>query len=259
MMKALKWFGIVAGTITLFLLTAIVITISRDLQWQASISPLTVEEIRRVSKQFDANRTVQNPEPTKQILNTPKELTATPVISRPEQMRLATVPTREQLLNHFRQHSGVTRMQRGGELFLEKVIGSTIYRARPDSTAPWVCSIPGQIGRQYVNMGDFDTARNYLRQAVRVEKNEAFRGYLCEQLAWIEDDPQVAVELLLQACATKPLFTEGEAQCDALNLAVATGSEDLAKYFYYRYHHSWSEWGMLSADTEKWISELESK
>ena len=166
----------------------------------------------------------------------------------PKNEQLASLPSEEQLLRRFYQHTGSERARRKAQLLASEILGASIYRARQGATDAWTCSIPGQVGMQSVYAGDFDKARNYLREAVRVEKDEAWRRYVCAQLAWLEDDTQVAVALLEESCAgpveigVASSFWEAYTEFNALDLAVATGSEELADYYFRRYRDSWQQW-----------------
>ena len=177
----------------------------------------------------------------------------------PPQAGLASRPEEEQLLKRFSQQRDFERTKTKAGLFLLRVVGFAVCKIRQDATDPWTCSIPGQIGRLKLHVGDFDTARSYLSEAMRVEKDEPWRRVLACHLAWIEEDPQVAVALLEQSLAgplggvTDPSFLEGYAEFNALDLCVATGSEELANDYYQRYRDSWRQW--LEKDRRTWFSE----
>ena len=108
--------------------------------------------------------------------------------------------------------------------------------------------MPRLIGTNELKVGNFDTARSYLREAMRVEKDESMRRYLACQLAWIEEDPHVAAALLEQSCGgavgitVDPVYNECLAPTNALDLCVTTGSKELADYYYHRYRDSWRRW-----------------
>jgi hypothetical protein len=67
---------------------------------------------------------------------------------------------------------------------------------------------------------------------------------LCGLLAWLEDDPEVATALIEQSLtmmAGPDLKPGGSAflALNALELAVVTGSDDLAESYYQRFSDGW--------------------
>ena len=94
----------------------------------------------------------------------------------------------------------------------------------------------GWLGERFANKGDLEKARNYLREAIRVTTEEDRRARFCGMLAWLEDDPEIAGALLEQSFAGLDKVPNGENYAlHSLELAVVTGSDELAEYCFQHY------------------------
>ena len=83
--------------------------------------------------------------------------------------------------------------------------------------------------------GDLETARRYMLHALSVEDNSPLRRYICGQLAWLEDDPEVAAALLETACSAD----NGLELRNAIEFAQATQNHELEQYFRDRAPADW--------------------
>jgi hypothetical protein len=112
------------------------------------------------------------------------------------------------------------------------------------------------IGQEAMKIGDWGTARKYLREALGeylreplhegYPRDEAYCDSICAELAWVEDDPQATAAWLQRLSASR-------SECcllSALNLAVQTHSDELAEVYF----HRWSEM-VGSKITAAWLAE----
>jgi len=143
-------------------------------------------------------------------------------------LRLARPATAADVkLRHRGYSSRWDRAFTGAWLGALKRVESAVWLAKPDSIGSFVL----EIGTESFQMGDFTTARDYLREALRTEKRDFSRGWICGWLAWLEEDPEVAMALLQESCASGNALQLR----DAMHLAILTNSDDLADYYFRRW------------------------
>lgn len=272
-MKLIKKIGAIALVLLVFLVMLVLVLMGFASQWQASIKPLSVEEVRRLAATPSAPRPV-NPDAPKPQSSAKAELQAddkakeegecpgedpsvpakvsakaeNAPLRPPNPTGLASQPTKEQVRKWFRYYLDDDIPKARVRAFTERIVCSAIWTATRGATGDFSGQTPRLLGRAYLRAQDFETARDFFREAVRVEKDECRRRFLCCDLAWFEDDPQVAAALLEESCAgpvwsgpNSEYFTI-HAQYNALGLCIATGSEELANYYYERYRGSWPQW-----------------
>jgi hypothetical protein len=154
---------------------------------------------------------------------------------------------------HYRGYSSrwdraFTRVYLGGLKRVELVV----WLAKPNS----VGSFAGEIGYEAFQMGDFTTARHYLREAVRTGKRDFSREWACSRLAWLEEDSEVATALLQESCASGNAFL----LYNGMHLAILTNSDDLADYYFKRWSDAagteevarWFMLGSLYPEVQEW-------
>jgi hypothetical protein len=249
-MGTLKKLGIGAALALACLVLAAVVLAVLASRWEARVQPLSPAEVRSLGAVAPDLPHEEGEERSSEAAG----LTAQPAgpdrtkSGPPKTMRLASCPTKEQLdalPPGAEGLSGVARIKLKANLIEEKIIGLVGYKCGLDAGLRY--SVLGRIGDHYFFFGYFDTARSYLQEAIRVEKDECQRRYWCMRQAWLEEDPEVAVALLDESLSgplskAHPDDFESLAQFNALDLCVVTGSEELAEYYYLRYRDSWPKW-----------------
>jgi hypothetical protein len=100
-----------------------------------------------------------------------------------------------------------------------------------------------QIADRACAVGDYTTARDYYREALRTGKRafswklvgsapperQVSRQIIVAELAWLEEDTEVATALLQESCASNS--NKRWALFRAMQLSVLTDSDDLAEYY----------------------------
>jgi len=123
-----------------------------------------------------------------------------------------------------------------------KRVEAVVWLVKPNSAGP----LAAEIGDDAFHRGDFKTARNYLREALRTGEKTYWRDWVCADLAWLEEDPEVATALLQESCASGNVnFLR-----DAMELSVLTNSDDLADYYFRR----WSD-AAGTEETAQWLKQ----
>jgi hypothetical protein len=152
--------------------------------------------------------------------------------------RLSRTLTRDDIIRVFRPGTNpvenVYRSLRDGGKKLKEALSWSAGSTGNGGTA-------FEIGSAALNRGAIDEARNYFRAALETSvQNEDYflRQTICGQLAWAEDDPEVAAALLEASCtAARPMdeeFLTYHIQ-NALALSILTGSDALAEHYYARW------------------------
>lgn len=96
-------------------------------------------------------------------------------------------------------------------------------------------NIPLIVAQGMLELGDDrTTAREYMGEALSDPNNEYCREMICAELAWVEDDPEVATALLERSCA-KAGIGEEFAFYNAMHLAIVTHSDELADSYFGRW------------------------
>ncbi|MBI5093781.1 MAG: hypothetical protein HZB26_15235 [Candidatus Hydrogenedentes bacterium] len=269
-MKALKWLGISVGVLILFALILVVTLSARDIQWRSTVKPLTVDEIQRPAPHSTAPS--QQDAESDHSLSVNEEPSPS-AYTAPHPSELAALPTLKQVREHFALDpdsgrkpnylSAAELTKRKAELLVGRIVTSAVSSVGGDGADRFCGDIHGSIGDRYLwDLGDLESARAYLRDCVRRRSTEERRGYYCTKLAWLEEDPRVVAALLEESCAAKPVnpSAEASAPCNALQLAVLTGSDELATYYYQRYQDSWEKWhDYLRPEVLDWIAAYNAK
>jgi len=111
-----------------------------------------------------------------------------------------------------------------------------------------------RVGSEKLRNGNMEDARDYYFSALsaHLDDDDSYWGDLYAQLAWVEEDPEIAVRYI-----EKSLDLPDDAQKDvlipiylsnAIELAVATDSQDLAEHYYTRWK---------AADKEDWVDNFD--
>lgn len=135
-------------------------------------------------------------------------------------------------VRHLRTTETWDHLLTWGYLGALKPAESLVWLVSPESARGFEV----EIGREAFVNGDVETARNYLREALRKETGDWSRAWICSMLAWLEDDPEVATALLRESC----LGGNGRDRyrlMEALDLCILTRSDALAEHYFGR----WSE------------------
>ncbi|GAF81571.1 unnamed protein product, partial [marine sediment metagenome] len=160
-----------------------------------------------------------------------------PTVAAGTPLRLKRVPTREEAFVEFWQHLAIQSKQ-----WRHKVTASFFKGIEPFVAR--VSEVEGRealwhVGFEAVRSGDLETGQVYLREAYEGYVNASGRLHrwhderiasTAMHLAWLEDDPEVAVRLLEKACAVESPFQTGRV-VQAARLAAVTGSEELRDYY----------------------------
>jgi hypothetical protein len=228
---------VLAGLALLFVLgTALVpALLLRLAQWSATVAPLTVEEIRRLHVEGAALMRSDSPSAAP-AMNAPEP----PFASSNGDAHFVAAPTDEQLRQRFCPDGGRKKGEAEIDRTSLRVAGATaLYEILPMNK---VQLVPANIAGMYLSSGEFDKARPYLREAVRVHFVEVLRIDLCGQLAWLEDDPAVAAALIeesLSSMTNADSTGAAYAALNALELAVVTGSDAMAADYFQRCRGRW--------------------
>ena len=149
--------------------------------------------------------------------------------------------------------TGWRRTAMRASLGVRKRMEAVAWLVKPDSTG----NLAMQIGDRACQVGDYAAARDYYREALRTGK-QAFswklvgslapekmvsREIICAELAWLEEDTEVATALLQESCASNT--NKRWALFRAMHLSILTDSDDLAEYYFKR----WSD--LTEADKVK--------
>ncbi|MBI5093782.1 MAG: hypothetical protein HZB26_15240 [Candidatus Hydrogenedentes bacterium] len=254
-MKLMKRLCILGGALALFSILIVSALISRDLRWQTTVTPLTFEEIQRSFPVTSA----ASPEYERESNIPPStyEADVPAAVIPPHSIGLVAAPTHEQIREAW--SSEYARDFGSARARASRTLLSAVATAFGGS---YCGQMRGEIGEGYLRAGDFDAARNYLRAAIRIERDYFGKSYDYVKLAWLEEDPQVATALLERSCAKSSPGAEIDIRApqNALRLAIVTGSDELATYYYQRYRDSWDQWhDQLDSDIRVWIAARRAK
>jgi len=125
------------------------------------------------------------------------------------------------------------------DLGARKRIEALAWLLRPSATGDYAM----QIADRACAVGDYTTARDYYREALRTGKRafswklvgsapperQVSRQIIVAELAWLEEDTEVATALLQESCASNS--NKRWALFRAMQLSVLTDSDDLAEYY----------------------------
>jgi len=129
------------------------------------------------------------------------------------------------------------------DLGARKRIEALAWLLRPSATGDYAM----QIADRACAVGDYTTARDYYREALRTGKRafswklvgsapperQVSRQIIVAELAWLEEDTKVATALLQESCASNS--NKRWALFRAMQLSVLTDSDDLADYYFKRW------------------------
>lgn len=237
--KRISW--IVAGVLALFVIPPLALTPVVHMR-QASAKPLSSETLAELG--IALPRTDIPPEPIVQ----PDSATALqgsggtsvtqasgPPIGVAAPLRLAAPGTatgymqwRASFPRRFRDRA-YTWVYLG---FLKR-FESVKWLTNPEETG----GLDFEIGQKAWAAGDAETARTYLREALSKDRRPGVRAWVCVDLAWLEDDPEVATALLQESCATGDDVPVAfvDQLWNAVNLSVLTHSDALAEHYFERW------------------------
>jgi len=129
------------------------------------------------------------------------------------------------------------------DLGARKRIEALAWLLRPSATGDYAM----QIADRACAVGDYTMARDYYREALRTGKrafswrlvgsdppeHQISREMICAELAWLEEDTEVATALLQESCASNS--NKRWALFRAMHLSILTDSDDLAEYYFKRW------------------------
>lgn len=284
-MGLLKKLGIGAAALLACLVLAVLVFTQLEARWEARVRPLSIEELQELTARDTGRGTDDSEERTGTAAGqagastvpagSPGNNSEPSDARNAAPLRLASRPTPDQLARVFRNPTGsapgVVAVK--AIVFALKVGFMTFYEIRGDDVRFGLSATERAASTSLV-AGDFDSARAWLREGVRVEEREEWRRLHAGLLAWVEEDPEVAAALLEESCSGRcgdPGWGAGTwvAPVNALDLCIATGSEDLAERYYLRYRESWPKWmelrlgfgaaNQFGAEREAWIRNYEAR
>lgn len=149
---------------------------------------------------------------------------------------------RDRLVRRYPRSSRVDAIRNNFAISAARIFGRGPLVSDPGASFPEPYSLRGTLGYAYLSTGDYDSARNFLRAAVRTQTDPVVRNYLCGELAWLEDDLQIAARLLEQSLSQGPgpgndsrwIFV------NAVELALATETEWLAQELLEKFPDCWA-------------------
>lgn len=257
MKQALKWLGIIAGVLVMLVVVAILIltplanrrqqaswSLSDEALWQIlSLLPREDSDPVETGYTIPAAPASTGSDTTGVDSRDPSQgddsgdRGSPPIPSRP-QLRLARTLTREDLLREFNPSPD--------DIFdntLEKMY--TVGLKLKLSAARAADSILAEgfaleVGIAAMRRGDIEEARNYMRETLEIsvrKESKTWRNAICGRLVWVEQDPEVAAVLLEKSCSippSNPMLPTFLVK--AQHLAILTGSDELADYYYARWN-----------------------
>lgn len=138
--------------------------------------------------------------------------------------RLKRAPSPDEIAGRFRPAQGVGRIITAAKVGFAKRLDGALYALNPEKCKRFAAA----IAIDSADLGDFDTARTYFREALEADAPPRIHKHICVSLAWLEDDPGVAEKLLERACAGDD-YDYG--LYSAARLADATGSIELRDHY----------------------------
>lgn len=155
-------------------------------------------------------------------------------------LRLKRVPTREEAITAFERLHGKKQWHDKANVWFLAGIEPLIAKLSEVEGRELLWS----VGHEASRSGDLETAQIYLREAYGAYVNASGRLHrrhyeriagTAIRLAWLENNPEVAVRLLEKACSVDSPFQPARIAL-AAQLAEVTGSEELRDYYLSRSH-----------------------
>ena len=231
-MKALKWIlgiGCVFLAVVVVLILALTPTVETR---QASVEPLRREALESLGimtldgEEFASTSQVSQGPPRSDSAELEAAASAPKSETRSKDLsRLAGRPKDSDIIGQYSGlwDRGFTRAYLGGL----KRVESASWLSSGDSSRGFAL----EIGYESYRMGDFETAKKYLREALRIEQEQFRREHICSMLAWLEEDPEIAAALLRESCVSGNRHRLSQ----AMTLTVVTGSDGLADHYFKRW------------------------
>jgi len=219
--------GIAIGALAIIALSVAILQVIGSIFVQRPVQrrSLTMEDINRLAKELAAPEAGD----TRQWASEPAEGTSPPEsVREPLPRRLERAATAEERAEHFRNRN-----------FL-RFAASLVY-TNPAFDA--VCRLAGHRdvsaflrGQVMIRNGDWDGARSCFTTVLEETQDPFARHAAFLQLAWVEDDPELAARCLEIACHDDANLQNG-VLLSASELARTTGSDALAGHYRTRYEN----------------------
>lgn len=248
MKKLRNWMGAIAAIVLVFAVVLLIPATSIVEQRKASFRPLSEEALRKIAQR--PGGVDQSGLPNHDVPATPgipvagdapaeyAKSTEPPSTDRNRPTGLSKTLTREDLLREFRPGTNpLENTYRGLLAEGMKLKESLSWAAGTEDTGLTAL----RIGQLAMSRGDIDEARAYFRAALEANIRSgdlSLRQSICGELAWAEDDPEVAAALLeASVTVNRPIDEEFMALRlqNALALSILSGSDALAEHYYARW------------------------
>jgi hypothetical protein len=286
-MGTLKQLGIGAAAALACLVLAVIVLSQLAARWEARVQPLTVEEVRQLMAKSSGPRSDDSQKRAALAGDLPGEEAGTtdPITAGTEAetplldsrtakaLRLASRPTPDRLARKFETPTGSAVKVASAKVsaFVSRAVWFTVYQLRGNMIIGYRSTL-NRAADASLDAGAYASARSWYREGIRVAGNDVSRRYYSEQLAWLEEDPEVAAALLEESFS-RPIEDKSRGPYDpwiaamnALDLSIATGSDDLAEGYYLRFRDSWPRWtemhrafAKFGPEREAWIRNYEAK
>ena len=186
-MKILKWIaGIGFGFLVLLLLLVMVLT-PMTASRQTSLAPLDREALAALGIVVG-----EAPGAESVTVDAEEEVDALRNLTR-----LAGRPSEADIFQRFDNplHKWWDLTETRGYVYTMKRVETVFAMAGNDSTH----RMAFDIGSRSLRRGDYETGRKYLLKALQTVEIKNLRAYICGELAWVEEDPEIAAALLREA------------------------------------------------------------
>jgi len=252
MTQALKWLGIIAVVLLMLVVLAVLILTPLANRRQQAFQPLSDETLQQVLSGADKDHAETGHTMRDASGSTgPDTLTAdslddsqdddsgdqsgSAIPARPTLRLVRTLARKDILLIYPHGNDNIFRnVFEIADISLLKLMEMAAWQANSVRAEHFAF----KIGSAALRRGDLEEARNYLREALEASvrhESKTWRNAICQRLAWVEQDPEVAAAFLEESCSMTngmlPHFLQG-----ALCLAILTDSDELADYYYARWN-----------------------
>jgi hypothetical protein len=231
MKKMLKWLGVfIGGTLAILVITIFVMSLIVNMRQNSfvPVSEVVLEQLFEVENTYVAGNL--------QAAEFAGEGEPQASESSPLEMRLNRTLTREDLIREFRpgtegfENWFEDRWEDGYKLLegLAWAMGSKSQKR-----------LAFYVGSNEFHHGEIDEARKYYESSLKLHVEESdTNGYwysLHARLAWVEEDPEMAVQHIEQSLKVPHHQMLHHYVENAIRLSVLTESDALAEYYYRRW------------------------
>ncbi len=224
-MKVVKWIAGIGGVLLLLLLLLAMGLTSVIETRQASVKPLTLEDLPALRIEMP---TVEAPAAAEANEPPGKDAEEAPSPVSADLSRLAHRPTEDDVKRHT-----LSTYTKAWDIAFTRVYMGGLKRVEALSWLVAGGSSEGmlrEICYESWRNGDYQDTKGYLRELLPMLEAPESRRSIYGKLAWLEEDPAVAAALLREACAGNDRNQLGKAR----SLAIVTKSEALANHYHER-------------------------